>query len=209
MPFPARMPASGEQRHLSNKISGTRKDCQREILLIKWLVPGFYRYNPVCGTAPVLVYYRSMNRRTLLKHVATLWFVGYLPAAPGTWGSAAALLFVVLAHPSTPALMAMVVAGTVLGIMAADAAEEVIGEADSGHVIIDEFIGYLLSVVSVPHTYAYLAAAFLLFRFFDILKPFPIRKVEETLPGGWGVMADDIVAGVITNLVLQIWKMSF
>jgi phosphatidylglycerophosphatase A len=150
-----------------------------------------------------------MIPRTPLKHVATLWFVGYLPVAPGTWGSAAGLIFVVLAHPSSPILTALAAAGTVLGIVAANAAEEVIGEADSGHVIIDEFVGYLFSVVYVPHTWEYLVAAFLLFRFFDILKPFPIGKIEERLSGGWGVMADDIAAAVITNLVLQIWKMSF
>jgi phosphatidylglycerophosphatase A len=150
-----------------------------------------------------------MSPKAFLKHVATLWFVGYLPVAPGTWGSAAGLLLVVLTRPSSPILAALVVVGTVLGIIAADAAEEVIGEVDSGHVVVDEFIGYLLSVVYIPHTWGYLVTAFLLFRFFDILKPFPIGKIEEKLSGGQGVMADDIAAAVITNLALQIWKMSF
>ncbi len=150
-----------------------------------------------------------MDRRFILKNVATLWFVGYLPVAPGTWGSIAGLIFVALVPVSFPVLAVLIVAGTILGITAADAAEKVIGEADSGHIVIDEFIGYLVSVVFVPHTYGYMVAAFLLFRFFDILKPFPIRAVEKKLSGGVGVVADDILAGIFANLVLQIWKMSF
>jgi phosphatidylglycerophosphatase A len=150
-----------------------------------------------------------MSTRSFLKQIATLWFVGYLPVAPGTWGSIAGLVFVVLVPLSLPALLGTIVAGTVLGILAADAAEKAIGETDSGHIVIDEFVGYLVSVIFIPHTYGYLIAAFLLFRFFDILKPFPIRTVEKKLSGGLGVMADDILAGVVTNLVLQIWKMSF
>ncbi|MGE5301522.1 MAG: phosphatidylglycerophosphatase A [Acidobacteriota bacterium] len=146
--------------------------------------------------------------RSFLKQIATLWFIGYLPA-PGTWGSFAGLVFVSLVHVSLPALLGTIVGGTVLGVIAADAAEKAIGQTDSGHIIIDEFIGYLVSVVFVPRTYGYLVAAFLLFRFFDILKPFPIRTVEKKLSGGLGVMADDILAGMVTNLVLQIWKMSF
>ena len=150
-----------------------------------------------------------MSLRTLLKQIATLWFVGYLPVAPGTWGSAAGLIFVALTHLSSAALTVLILAVIILGIIAAGAAEKVIGEADSGHIVIDEFAGYLASVVFVPHTYGYLIAAFLLFRFFDILKPFPIGRAESKLSGGLGVMADDILAGIGTNLVLQIWIMSF
>jgi phosphatidylglycerophosphatase A len=150
-----------------------------------------------------------MSLRTLLKQIATLWFIGYLPVAPGTWASAAGLIFVALAHLSSGALTVLLFAVTILGIIAAGTAEKVIGEADSGHIVIDEFAGYLASVVFVPHTYGYLIAAFLLFRFFDILKPFPIGKVESRLSGGLGVMADDILAGIATNLVIQIWIMSF
>ncbi|MDA8431521.1 MAG: phosphatidylglycerophosphatase A [Nitrospiraceae bacterium] len=150
-----------------------------------------------------------MNARNILTQIATLSFIGYLPVAPGTWGSVAGLLFVALTRVPSPALAAIVAAGTVLGVIAADAAEKEIGETDSGHIIIDEFVGYLVSVVFVPHTFVYLLAAFLLFRFFDILKPFPIGMVEKKLSGGWGVMADDIAAGLIVNMVLQIWKMTF
>ncbi len=147
--------------------------------------------------------------RSLLKAVATIGFVGYIPFAPGTWGTAVGLFFVLLAPLSTTGQLAVIVIGTVIGIVAAGAAEKTIGETDSRHIIIDEFVGFLVSVIFLPHTYPYLAASFLLFRFFDILKPFPIRNLEKMVKGGLGIMVDDILAGVITNLVLQIWKMNF
>lgn len=96
-------------------------------------------------------------------------------------------------------------AGIIIGITASDAAEKVIGEADSGHIVIDEFMGFLVSVFYLPHTAGYLTAAFILFRVFDILKPFPIGKLEKDLSGGLGVMADDVLAGVCVNIILQIW----
>ncbi len=146
---------------------------------------------------------------SLLKNIATLGFIGYMPVAPGTWGTAAAFIFVMFVPLSQTALLVLMAAGILIGTVAADTAERVIGEVDSGHIIIDECVGFLVSVMFIPHTYGYLAAAFLLFRIFDILKPFPIRWVEKAVKGGAGIIADDILAGVFTNVVLQIWKMSF
>jgi phosphatidylglycerophosphatase A len=145
----------------------------------------------------------------LLKNVATLGFIGYMPVAPGTWGTMAGLVFIALLPMSPAALLAIIAAGMIIGTIASGTAEKLIGETDSGHIIIDEFVGFLISVMYIPHTYGYLASAFLLFRFFDILKPFPIRKLERTIKGGAGIMADDILAGIFTNLVIQIWKMNF
>lgn len=145
----------------------------------------------------------------LLKSVATLGFIGYLPVAPGTWGTAAAVIFVMLIPLSQTALLVFIASGILIGTIAAGTAERLIGETDSGHIIIDEFVGFLVSVLFIPHTYGYLASAFLLFRFFDILKPFPIGWIEKEIKGGAGIIADDIIAGIFTNVVLQIWKMSF
>jgi phosphatidylglycerophosphatase A len=142
---------------------------------------------------------------SLLKNIATLGFVGYLPVAPGTWGSIAALLFVFAVPLTVPVYLLFTAAGVLIGIIASDAAEKIIGETDSGHIIIDEFTGFLVSVFFLPHTYGYLIAGFLLFRIFDILKPFPIRTVEKALKGGAGIMGDDILAGIFTNIVLQVW----
>lgn len=146
---------------------------------------------------------------SLLKIVATLGFIGYLPIAPGTWGTAAGVIFVLLIPLSQTALLFLIASGILVGTVAAGTAERLIGETDSGHIIIDEFVGFLVSVMFIPHSYGYLASAFLLFRIFDILKPFPIGWIEKTIKGGAGIIADDIMAGIFTNLVLQIWKMSF
>lgn len=146
---------------------------------------------------------------SLLKNVATLGFIGYLPIAPGTWGTGAGVICVMIIPLSQTALLVLIASGILIGTIAAGTAERLIGETDSGHIIIDEFVGFLVSVTFLPHTYGYLAAAFLLFRIFDILKPFPIGWVEKTIKGGAGIIADDIMAGIFTNLVLQIWKMSF
>ena len=146
-----------------------------------------------------------MNK--ILKNIATLGFVGYLPVAPGTWGSLVSALFVAFLDPSSAVQAILIAIGFVIGTISSTVAERVIGQTDSGHIVIDEFIGFLVSVVYLPQTYGYIIAAFFLFRFFDILKPFPIRQAERTLKGGFGIMTDDVLAGIYTNAILQIWKL--
>jgi phosphatidylglycerophosphatase A len=143
--------------------------------------------------------------QSLLKNIATLGFVGYMPVAPGTWGSVMGLIFAELLDLSLPVYFLVILFGLMIGIVAADAAEKAIGEQDSGHIVVDEFIGYLVSAYAVPRTHWHLIAAFLLFRFFDILKPFPISRLEKRLSGGLGIMADDILAGIFANIILQAW----
>ena len=143
----------------------------------------------------------------ILKNIATMGFVGYLPVAPGTWGSLAGAVFAAFLNPSPTVQAILIVIGFVIGTISSTVAERVIGQTDSGHIVIDEFIGFLVSVVYLPQTYGYCIAAFFLFRFFDILKPFPIRQAERTLKGGFGIMTDDVLAGIYTNAILQIWKL--
>ena len=141
----------------------------------------------------------------LLKDIATLGFIGYLPKAPGTFGTFAALLFFALLKPSIPVHISLVILVTALGVLASSRAEKMLNEKDSSHIVIDEFAGYALSLLLLPHTLSYLLVSFLLFRIFDILKPPPIRWIERTIPGGAGIMADDLVAGVYTNLIMHAW----
>ncbi|MEJ2682810.1 MAG: phosphatidylglycerophosphatase A [Candidatus Sulfobium sp.] len=147
--------------------------------------------------------------RLLLKNVATLGFVGYMPFAPGTWGSAAGLLFVSSLDLSPVVQFLVITSGIVVGIISSDTAEDVIGERDSGKIVIDEFIGYLVAVFYVPHTYVFLIAGFLLFRIFDILKPFPINRIDESMSGGLGIMADDLLAGIYAGILLRLWTVIF
>lgn len=141
----------------------------------------------------------------ILKNLATLGPIGYLPTAPGTFGSLFALLVYYLLEPSLSVQAFSLVLVTVVGTIAAHRAEILLNEKDSGHIVIDEFAGYGVSIFMLPGTLFFLIAAFLLFRLFDILKPPPIRWIERTLPGGSGIVADDLMAGVYANLVLQIW----
>ena len=92
-----------------------------------------------------------------------------------------------------------------MGLQASHQAEKTLGK-DSGHIVIDEVCGYLISVLFLPKTTGYLIAAFVLFRIFDIFKPPPIRKIERSISGGAGIMLDDVLAGIYTNICLQAWR---
>ncbi|NWF97924.1 MAG: phosphatidylglycerophosphatase A [Nitrospirae bacterium] len=139
----------------------------------------------------------------VFKNIATLGFIGYLPIAPGTWASAIGVLIFLIFNISLHVQFLLICILTVIGIVSSTIAERIIGQKDSGHIVIDELLGYLISVFSLPINYAILIAAFFLFRFFDILKPFPIRLIEKKLDGGHGIIMDDILAGIYTNLILQ------
>ncbi|MEW6002096.1 MAG: phosphatidylglycerophosphatase A [Nitrospirota bacterium] len=142
----------------------------------------------------------------LFKNIATLGLIGYLPFAPGTFGSLISFAFFTLLKPSPLFHLILLFLLIPLGAVSSHHAERLLNEKDSKHIVIDEFCGYLLSVIFIPFSIAYALTAFFLFRFFDILKPFPVRKVGSILSGGKGIMADDIMAALYTNLILQIWK---
>jgi phosphatidylglycerophosphatase A len=143
--------------------------------------------------------------QTLFKYIATLGFIGYTPYAPGTAGTAAGLLIVFLLKPDNAELLIGSVLVLLIGTLTAHYAEKQLGK-DSSHIIIDELCGYLISVLFIPPNIGYFLAAFILFRIFDILKPPPIRKIEKIIPGGAGVMLDDVLAGIYTNVCLQLWR---
>ena len=146
--------------------------------------------------------------------------VGYLPLAPGTWGSALAVGFYLLLHrqwfPHTDLpegayartfmLVQVVVVWiiTVIGTWAATRTERISGRKDPGKVVVDEVAGQLIALMAVPAGLRVgfpipILVAFILFRFFDIVKPYPARKLEG-IPGGLGIMADDLVAGLYAYL---------
>src|SRR4030066_1328013 len=143
----------------------------------------------------------------VLKYIATLGFIGYLPVAPGTFGSLVAFAFFILLKPSTFIHIFLLLLIVPIGIISSHHAERLLNDKDSRHIVIDEFCGYLISVLFIPRSMGYAITAFFLFRFFDILKLFPIRKIESVLSGGKGIIADDIAAALYTNLILQIWKL--
>ncbi|MBU4342957.1 MAG: phosphatidylglycerophosphatase A [Candidatus Omnitrophica bacterium] len=142
------------------------------------------------------------------KLVSSVFYIGYLPVAPGSLGSFAAL-FLYFFVKDNPLLMgAAIVICLFLGFLTAGRAEELFGGKDASEIIIDEFTGMLVALYLLPVTMGYIVSAFLLFRFFDILKPKPINMLEK-LEGSLGVMSDDLLAGVYANLILQASRLIF
>ncbi len=137
--------------------------------------------------------------------LASFGYVGFAPFAPGTVGSAAAFLLIVpLRMIGVPALecAAAVLLG-LGGVWRARVAERRLGVEDPGPVVIDEVVGMMVSVLWLPSTWPAFLAAFLAFRAFDIVKPWPAGRLER-LPGGWGIMADDMMAAVYANLAVRV-----
>ena len=138
--------------------------------------------------------------------LATAFGVGFIPFAPGTFGSAVGLLVWTFLPASPPTQAIAVVATFLMGWWSATRAEKYFGRTDPGQVVIDEVMGMLITLFGISIGWKSALAGFLLFRVADILKPYPANRFER-LPGGLGVMADDAMAAVYANLVLRacIW----
>jgi phosphatidylglycerophosphatase A len=145
----------------------------------------------------------SPSRPVLALAVATACGVGYVPFAPGTFGSAAGLLLWFLLPPSGAVQAGVIATILVVGSWAAHVAERHFERTDPAPVVIDEVMGMLVTLLFVPAGWMGAIAGFLLFRLFDILKPYPANQLER-LPGGIGVMADDFMAALYANLALRL-----
>jgi len=137
--------------------------------------------------------------------LATGAYVGFSPIAPGTAGSALAILIDrgLRLTESNLVYGLAVVFFSVTGVLASNVAEKHFAKKDPSHVVVDEIAGMLLTLFLIPVSWMGLLVGFLLFRLFDIVKPFPCRRAER-LAGGLGIMADDLIAGVYANLVLRL-----
>jgi len=144
-----------------------------------------------------------MTRVALL--VSSVGGIGHAPIAPGTAGSAAALaLFALIRLADSRALeVATILALLPVGIWSAGVAERVLGRSDPGQVVIDEVVGLLVTLTLIPVGVRGALAGFVLFRVFDIIKPYPCARLEK-LGGGVGIMADDVMAGVYGNVFLRV-----
>ncbi|HRQ66022.1 MAG TPA: phosphatidylglycerophosphatase A [Xanthomonadaceae bacterium] len=143
----------------------------------------------------------------LLRHpwgwLATGFGSGLAPWAPGTFGSLAALLpWLLLRELPLTAVFAVVIVVFVLGVLASEWAMQKLGGDDPGCVVIDEWVGLWIALFVAPPGWWWLLAGFVLFRLFDIAKPWPVGWLERRLEGGLGVMADDVAAGFMAALVL-------
>lgn len=140
---------------------------------------------------------------TLALAIATSFGVGYAPFAPGTFGSAAGLLLWAILPASAVAQVAAVTAVLAVGIWSAELTERRVGATDPGIVVVDEVLGMVVTLALVPVGWGGAIVGFVLFRAFDVIKPYPANRFER-LHGGLGIMLDDAMAGVYSNLALRL-----
>jgi phosphatidylglycerophosphatase A len=144
-----------------------------------------------------------------MKHfillLATGFGVGYSPIAPGTLGSLVAIpIYYFLSEIPSPLYEITLIGFFFLSVWVSENAEIFFGKKDDQRIVIDEIVGFLITMLWVPKTLPFIIMGFFLFRFFDILKPFPIHRMERKLKGGFGVVLDDVMAGVYANIVLHL-----
>jgi phosphatidylglycerophosphatase A len=147
----------------------------------------------------------SNVQERLIKLMATGFGSGYAPFAPGTAGTLAGIpIFFIFSLLPWPWYFLLLALFSAAAVYIAQAAEKIFAKKDAPAIVIDEIIGFLWTMFYVSPTPTVVLGGFLLFRFFDIAKPFPVRSIQDKLPGGYGIVGDDVMAGIYSNLVLQI-----
>jgi phosphatidylglycerophosphatase A len=148
---------------------------------------------------------RNTKMKRFILLLATGFGVGYSPIAPGTLGTLIAIpIYYFLSKILPPIYGITLVAFFFLSVWISENAEVFFGRKDDPKIVIDEMMGFFITMLWLPKTTSSVMIGFFLFRFFDIFKPFPIRRFEKRLKGGWGVVLDDVLAGIYANIVLQI-----
>ena len=144
-------------------------------------------------------------RQKMILFIATGGYLGHVPIAPGTFGSLPGLLICLGISDVTlgyAIFLILVLIGAAIGI--AQQAEKMIGGKDPNAIVIDEMAGMTVTLLGIPVTPFSLVLGFFVFRGFDILKPFPARLMEQKIPGGAGIVLDDVMAGVYSNVLIRI-----
>ena len=131
------------------------------------------------------------------RFVATFFYIGKLPFAPGSWGSLGALLLWLLLPVTFSVQLSVIIILFVLGVYSSSRMAKYLDDHDPSEVVIDEVVGMGISLFMLPHNFLLYLLSFILFRVFDILKPSFIYRIQN-LSGGWGIMLDDVLAGLIT-----------
>jgi phosphatidylglycerophosphatase A len=147
--------------------------------------------------------------RQVIIFFATGAYTGYSPFAPGTAGSVVGLIigyfFCAPMWQHDPMMFVAIFAAVmVLACLVAGRAEEIFGEHDSSKIVLDEVLGMIATMFLNPLGWVWLLGGFLVFRLFDIIKPFPASLIDRRMPGGPGVMLDDLFAGIYANIVIRI-----
>lgn len=141
--------------------------------------------------------------KTVVRLVSTFFYTGYVPRISGTAGSLAGLLFALMVNYNPVVYGLSLFVLTVSALFVIKRAEILFGKRDARKIVVDEAIGMMVALIFVPVKPLFIALAFVLFRIFDIFKPFPIKRVER-IASPWGVVFDDILAGVYANILVQL-----
>lgn len=146
-----------------------------------------------------------MNK--LIMALATGLYVGKIAKAPGTWGSLAAFLpWLLIKDLPLPTYLILLATLFVIGFFVSGSAEKILDSPDAGCIVIDEILGMFITLAMAPDHPAAWFLGFVLFRIFDIFKPFPVSWFDQKIHGGIGIMMDDVIAGLYALLCLQlIW----
>lgn len=148
----------------------------------------------------------TLNFKHPAVWVATWFGIGFAKPAPGTWGTLAGLPFGIVLYDFAGwiGLVVGIVAVTLAGLWAASKVEAMTDNHDQGFIVIDEVVGVWIALLAVaPMTFPHVALAFVLFRIFDIVKPFPVSWADQKIGGAWGVMLDDLLAGGFAALIIM------
>lgn len=147
----------------------------------------------------------AIVRQRIVEALATGFYIGKIRFMPGTWGTLIGIPVTWLLIQGGPHFyMVASVLLLLASIAVAEFYEMYFHAHDPKEVVIDEIVGYIIAMTWLPATWQSFFAAFVLFRFFDILKPFPISYIDRKIPGGLGTVLDDVSAGLVTNILLQV-----
>lgn len=146
-------------------------------------------------------------KNKLANLFSTVLKIGYLPIAPGTWGSLVAVViwFLIIESTSTITFITAIIIIFILGVYTSSITERHLAQKDPSIIVIDEWVGQWIALLFVPKSLLLGLVAFALFRLFDIWKPYPIKLLDK-YPKGWGIMLDDVLAGVYALLVLSVFR---
>jgi len=152
---------------------------------------------------------KAIKERGLLDKIAlisSIWFgVGLIPGMPGTFGTVAAIPLYVAGSLLGPQYQFSILLIIAIGaIWSSHRSQRILGSDDPPVIVVDEVAGFLLTTAFIPFTWSSVAGGFFLFRFFDILKPPPIKSTEKKLKGGIGIVVDDLLAGVYAHISLRL-----
>lgn len=142
-------------------------------------------------------------RNFIIKTLSTFFYIGYLPFIPGTFASIAGIFLFSLVKDNIFRYTLFTAALIILGFLVSGRAERIFNKKDARYIVIDEVCGIFISFLFIPYNIKLAVTAFILFRLFDVLKPYPANRLQN-LAGSAGIMLDDIVAGLYANIILQI-----